>query len=88
MMDKPSNVIRKEAIGGNISGLPPLVCDLTGNGKIDVVLCSHDGAVSFLYNVDYDKEYEEVIEYVYGPLYATPVLCSRRNNSPLVKFTS
>ncbi|MDR1417731.1 MAG: FHA domain-containing protein [Endomicrobium sp.] len=79
-----ASLIRKEVIGGDIVGLTPLAGDLTGNGKIDVVICSQDGAISFLYNVGYDKEYEKVIEYVDGPLYSTPVLCNRKNNVPFV----
>jgi pSer/pThr/pTyr-binding forkhead associated (FHA) protein/outer membrane protein assembly factor BamB len=79
-----ASLIRKEVIAGDTTGFTPLVGDLTGNGKMDIVICSQDGAVSFLYNVGYDKEYEKVIEYVDGPLYATPVLCSRKKDVPLV----
>ncbi|MDR3124531.1 MAG: FHA domain-containing protein [Endomicrobium sp.] len=78
------DLIRKEVIGGEIAGLTPLVADLTGNGKMDVVVCSQDGTVSFLYNVGHDKDYEKIIEYVEGPLYATPVLCNNKDGVPLV----
>jgi pSer/pThr/pTyr-binding forkhead associated (FHA) protein len=78
------NIIRKEALGGMVSELTPLVADLTGNGKQDMVVCSEDGTINFLYNVGYDNDYEKYIDLIEGPILASPVLYKAKNIPPIV----
>jgi pSer/pThr/pTyr-binding forkhead associated (FHA) protein len=78
------SIIRRESLGGMISELTPLVADLTGNGKQDMVVCSEDGAINFLYNVGYDNDYEKYIDLVEGPILASPVLYKAKDISPMV----
>ena len=82
------NIIRRVILGGVISEMTPLVADLTGNGKLDVVVCSEDGTVHFLYNAGYESDYEYQAEFVEGPLYASPVLYTAKDYSPMVIVAS
>ncbi|MDR2436768.1 MAG: FHA domain-containing protein, partial [Endomicrobium sp.] len=78
------DIIRREALGGMISELTPLVADLTGNGKQDMVVCSQDGTINFLYNVGYDNDYKKYMDFVEGPILASPVLYKAKGISPMV----
>ncbi|MCR4662476.1 MAG: FHA domain-containing protein [Endomicrobiaceae bacterium] len=78
------NIIRREVLGGVISTMTPLVCDLDSNGKKDIVVTSEDGTVHFLYSPGFDSDYSKYSEFIDGPLYASPVILSRKDFSPFV----
>ena len=78
------NIIRRDVLGGVISTMTPLVCDLDGNGKKDIVVTSEDGTVHFLYSPGFDSAYSKYSEFIDGPLYASPVILSRKDFSPFV----
>ncbi len=78
------NIIRREVLGGVISAMTPVVCDLDGNGKKDIVVASEDGTVHFLYSPGFDSDYLKYSEFIDGPLYASPVILSRKDFSPFV----
>ncbi|MBR3655194.1 MAG: FHA domain-containing protein [Elusimicrobia bacterium] len=78
------NIIRREILGGHISEMTPLVCDLDGDDKKDVVITSEDGAVHFLYSPGFDSNYAKYTEFIDGPLYASPVILTRKDFSPFV----
>lgn len=78
------NIIRREVLGGVISCMTPLICDLDGNGKKDIVVTSEDGTIHFLYSPGFDSDYSKYSEFIDGPLYASPVILSRKDFSPFV----
>ncbi len=78
------NIIRREILGGVISGNTPVVCDLDSDGKKDVVIASEDGTVHFLYSPGFDSTYQKYSEFIDGPLYSSPVILSRKDFSPFV----
>ncbi len=78
------NIIRREVLGGVISSMTPLVCDLDSNGKKDIVITSEDGSVHFLYSPGFDSDYMKYSEFIDGPLYASPVILLRKDFSPFV----
>ena len=78
------NIIRREILGGHISEMTPLICDLDGDGKKDIVVTSEDGAVHFLYSPGFDTNYAKYTEFIDGPLYASPVILTRKDFSPFV----
>ena len=78
------NIIRREVLGGVVSSMTPLVCDLDSNGKKDIVITSEDGSVHFLYSPGFDSDYMKYSEFIDGPLYASPVILLRKDFSPFV----
>ena len=78
------NIIRREVLGGVISSTTPLVCDLDSNGKKDIVVTSEEGTVHFLYSPGFDSDYSKYSEFIDGPIYASPVISSRKDFSPFV----
>lgn len=78
------NIIRREILGGHISETTPVICDLDGDGKKDIVVTSEDGAVHFLYSPGFDSNYAKYSEFIDGPLYASPVILTRKDFSPFV----
>ena len=78
------NIIRREILGGVISETTPLVCDLDGDGKKDIVITSEDGTVHFLYSPGFDTSYIRYSEFIDGPIYASPVILSRKDFAPFV----
>ena len=55
---------------------------------MDVVVCSEDGGVHFLYNVGFESDFDRYTEYVEGPLYASPVLYKAKDFAPMVVVAS
>jgi len=78
------NIIRREILGGHISETTPVICDLDGDGRKDIVVTSEDGAVHFLYSPGFDSNYAKYSEFIDGPLYASPVILTRKDFSPFV----
>lgn len=78
------NIIRREVLGGVISETTPVVCDLDGDGKKDIVVVSEDGNVHFMYSPGFDSTYTKFSEFIDGPIYASPVILSRKDFSPFV----
>ena len=78
------NIIRREILGGHISEMTPVICDLDADGRKDVVVASEDGAVHFLYSPGFDSNYSKYSEFIDGPLYASPVILTRKDFSPFV----
>ncbi len=78
------NIIRKEILGGDISKLTPVVCDLDSDGKKDIVIASEDGTLHFMYSPGFDTTYVKQTEFIDGPIYASPIIMSRKNFSPFV----
>ncbi len=78
------NIIRREVLGGVISTMTPVVCDLDANGKKDIVVTSEDGTVHFLYSPGFDSDYSKYSEFIDGPLYASPVILTRKDFAPFV----
>jgi outer membrane protein assembly factor BamB len=68
--------------------MTPLVADLTGDGKKDIVVCSEDGAVHFLYNAGYESDYDRFTEFVEGPIYSSPVLYQSKDFTPMIVVAS
>ncbi len=77
------NVIRREVLGG-VADTTPVVCDLDEDKKLDVVVVSEDGAVHFLYAPGFDNSYAKYTEFIDGPVYASPVILSRKDFAPFV----
>ncbi len=77
------NIIRREVLGGIID-TTPVVCDLNDDNKLDIVVVSEDGAVHFLYAPGFDSSYSKYTEFIDGPVYASPVILSRKDFSPFV----
>ncbi len=78
------NIIRKEILGGDISKLTPVVCDLDSDGKKDIVVASEDGTLHFMYSPGFDTTYVKQTEFIDGPIYGSPIIMSRKNFSPFV----
>lgn len=84
MIDGQSgNIIRREILGGVLE-TTPVVCDLDGDGKKDVVVVAEDGTVHFMYSPGFDSNYSKYSEFIDGPIYASPVILSRKDFSPFV----
>ncbi|MBQ3835184.1 MAG: FHA domain-containing protein [Elusimicrobia bacterium] len=77
------NIIRREVLGGIVE-TTPVVCDLNDDKKPDIVVVSDDGAVHFLYAPGFDNSYSKFTEFIDGPIYASPVVLSRKDFSPFV----
>ncbi len=77
------NIIRREILGGVLE-TTPVVCDLDGDGKKDVVVVAEDGTVHFMYAPGFDSNYSKYSEFIDGPIYASPVILSRKDFSPFV----
>ena len=75
--------ILQEMLGGELSALTPAVCDLDSDGRKDVVVASEDGVIHFLYAPGFPS-YRKQSENVDGPIYASPVILSRKNFTPFV----
>lgn len=78
------NIIRREILGGHISETTPVICDLDGDGRKDIVVTSEDGAVHFMYAPGFDSNYAKYSEFIDGPIYASPVILTRKDFSPFV----
>lgn len=78
------NIIRREVLGGVISETTPLVCDLDGDDKKDIIVTSEDGTVHFLYSPGFDSSYARYSEFIDGPIYASPVILTRKDFLPFV----
>lgn len=78
------NIIRREILGGVISETTPVVCDLDGDGKKDIVVTAEDGTVHFMYSPGFDSNYSRFSEFIDGPIYASPVILTRKDFSPFV----
>ena len=78
------NIIRREILGGHISETTPVICDLDADGRKDIVVTSEDGAVHFMYAPGFDSNYAKYSEFIDGPIYASPVILTRKDFSPFV----
>ena len=75
--------IIQEMLGGELSYLTPVVCDLDSDGKKDVVVVSEEGNTHFLYSPGFPS-YHKQMEFIDGPIYASPVILNRKDFNPFV----